>query len=118
MQRDCSDGCRGSVIKTHLRSRRNLRQQEPWNAGEFGVYGVASTGAGDTIAGLNVCDAFSHGHHSSGAAVPGSTWLIHAIANRGEGRDDAVSSYLVPHLAHQVRTHFRLLHQVLAGKFR
>jgi len=48
--------CCSSVIEADddWRVRRNLREQQAWDASEFGVHSVPGTGARHSIAGANV----------------------------------------------------------------
>ena len=118
MQGDCSDGRGSGVLEADFRVRRNTRQQQARNAGDFRMNSMTSAGAGYAIAGLNVGDTLSNGNHGSGAAVAGGARLIHAAADCGDGRCDTIAANFIPNLAHQIGTHSRLLEKILAGKLR
>src|ERR1700674_816038 len=77
---------------------------------------MPGAGAGDSIAGTDVSDTLSYGDHGSGAAITGGTRLIHAAADRGQGRRHAITANFVPDLPHQVGTHSGFLQQILPGE--
>jgi hypothetical protein len=79
-----SQSGKGCFVKgnfLHPISRGDTAHEQPRHTRQLGVHGESRTGAGDTVAGLQIGDSITDGDNSSGAAVTRGLRVVEAAAH-------------------------------------
>ena len=87
-----------------------------WDARKLRMHGVTRPGTGNTIANIEIGNAFPDSNDRSRTAVAQSARLIETASNRSHSREQTIPPNLADHFANQIWSGFGLLQQVLAGE--